>query len=45
MDPWGLKTGGWEDQPKEKRKNKWISMGSKQGVGQANLRKRQKTND
>ena len=27
-------------QPKEKRENKWISRGSKQGAGRANLRKR-----
>ena len=27
-------------QPKEKRENKWISRGSKQGAGLANLRKR-----
>ena len=31
-------------QPKEKRENKWISRGSKQGKGQANLRKKEKTN-
>ena len=45
MDLYGLKTLGGEDQPKEKRKNKWISRDSKQGAGQANLRKREKTND
>ena len=31
-------------QPKEKRENKWIIRGSKQGAGQANLRKKEKTN-
>ena len=31
-------------QPKEKRENKWISRGSKQGAGRANLRIRKKTN-
>ena len=31
-------------QPKEKRENKWISRGLKQGKGQANLRKKEKTN-
>ena len=31
-------------QPKEKRENEWISRGLKQGVGQDNLRKREKTN-
>ena len=31
-------------QPKEKRENEWISRGCKQGAGQANLRKREKTN-
>ena len=41
----GARNRGREDQPKEKRKNKWISRGSKQGAGQANLRKREKTND
>ena len=28
----------------EKRENEWISRGFKQGVGQAKLRKREKTN-
>ena len=31
-------------QPKEKRKNEWISRGLKKGAGQANLRKKEKTN-
>ena len=31
-------------QPKEKIENKWISRGSEQGAGQANLRKKEKTN-
>ena len=31
-------------QPKEKRENEWISRGLKQGAGQANLRKLEKTN-
>ena len=31
-------------QPKEKRKNEWMSRGLKQGAGQANLRKKEKTN-
>ena len=31
-------------QPKEKRENEWISRGYKQGAGQANLRKKEKTN-
>ena len=32
-------------QPQEKRENEWISRALKQGAGQANLRKREKTND
>ena len=28
----------------EKRENKWISRGLKQGAGRANLRKKEKTN-
>ena len=39
-----LKTGDGEGQPKEKRENKWISRGLKQGEGRANLRKREKLN-
>ena len=31
-------------QPKEKRENKWISMGLKQGARQTNLREKEKTN-
>ena len=31
----GSKTGGGEGQPKEKRENKWISMGYKQRAGRA----------
>ena len=31
-------------QPKEKRENEWISRGLKQGVGHANLRKKEKAN-
>ena len=31
-------------QPKEKRENEWISRGKKQGAGQENLRKNEKTN-
>ena len=31
-------------QPKEKRENEWISRGYKQWAGQANLRKKEKTN-
>ena len=30
-------------QPKEKRENKWISRGLKQGAGRANLRIKEKT--
>ena len=41
----GAKNNGGEGQPKEKRENKWIRRGLKQGTGQANLRKREKTND
>ena len=44
MDKKGLKTGGGAGQPKENRENKWISRGLKQGVGRANLRKKEKTN-
>ena len=40
----GVKTGGWAGLPKEKRENKWISWGLKQGAWQANLRKKEKTN-
>ena len=40
----GVKTGGGVGQPKEKRENKWISRGLKQGAGRANLRKKEKTN-
>ena len=29
---------------KEKRENEWISRGKKHGAGQANLRKKEKTN-
>ena len=38
-----LKTGGGRGKPKEKRENKWISRGLKQGAGRANLRKKEKT--
>ena len=31
-------------QPKEKRENKWISRGLKQGARQTNLREKEKTN-
>ena len=31
-------------QPKEKRENKWISRGYKQGAGLDNLRKKEKMN-
>ena len=31
-------------QPKEKRENEWISRGLKQGLGHANLRKKEKAN-
>ena len=31
-------------QPKEKRENKWISRGLRQGKGQTNLRKKERTN-
>ena len=40
----GAKTGGMAGQPKEKRENKWISRGSKQGAEPANLLKKEKTN-
>ena len=40
-----LKTGDGAGLPKEKRENKWISRGLKQGEGRANLRKREKMND
>ena len=40
----GIKTWGGAGLPKEKRENKWISRGLKQGAGQANLRKKEKTN-
>ena len=40
----GIKTGGGAGLPKEKRENKWISRGQKEGAGQANLRKKEKTN-
>ena len=40
-----LKTGDGAGQPKEKRENKWISRGLKQGEGRAKLRKREKMND
>ena len=40
----GAKTGGRAGQPKEKRENKWISRGLKQGARRANLRKKEKTN-
>ena len=32
-------------QPKEKRENKWINRGLKQGAGRANLRKKRKQMD
>ena len=38
------KTGCGAGQPKEKKENKWISRGLKQGVGRANPRKKEKTN-
>ena len=38
-----LKTGGGEDQPKEKREKEWIRRGLKQGAGRANLWKKEKT--
>ena len=31
-------------QPKEKEKKQWISRGLKQGMGRANLRKKEKMN-
>ena len=31
-------------QPRQKGENEWISRGKKQGAGQTNLRKREKTN-
>ena len=31
-------------QPKQKGENEWISRNKKQGAGQTNLRKREKTN-
>ena len=40
----GAKTVGGAGQPKEKRENKWISMGLKQGARQTNLREKEKTN-
>ena len=33
MDKVGLKTGGGEGKPKEKRENEWIRRGSKKGGG------------
>ena len=44
MDQKGLITEGRAGKHKEKRKNKRISRGLKQGVWQANLRKQDKTN-
>ena len=38
----GAKTGGGAGQLKEKRENKWISRGLKQGAGRTNLRKKEK---
>ena len=40
----GVKTGGGEGQPKEKRENEWIGRSLNQGVGRDNLRKREKIN-
>ena len=40
----GAKNRGRSGQPREKRENKWISRGLKQWAGQANLRKKEKTN-
>ena len=40
-----LKTGDGAGKLKEKRKNKWISRGLKQGEGRANLKKREKMNN
>ena len=40
----GAKTGEGAGQPKEKRENKWISRGLKQGVRQTNLREKKNTN-
>ena len=38
------KNRGQAGQPKEKRENKLISRGLKQGVGRANLRRKEKSN-
>ena len=43
MDKEGLKTGGREGQPKEKREKELFSRGYKKGRG-GNLRKKEKTN-
>ena len=40
----GAKNRGRGGKTLEKSENEWIRRGSKQGVGQANLRKREKTN-
>ena len=40
----GAKNRGRVGQPKEKRENKWISRGLKQGARQTNLREKEKTN-
>ena len=47
MDKKGLKTGGGEGKPKEKRENEWISRGLKQGGGRGGAcqpQKKEKTN-
>ena len=44
MDKLGLKTGGGEGEPKEKRENEWIRRGVKKGGGQAKLTKKEKMN-
>ena len=40
----GAKNRWWGEPPKEKRENKWISRGLKQGARQTNLREMEKTN-
>ena len=40
----GAKNRGGAGQTKEKRENKWVSMGLKRWAGRANLRKKEKRN-
>ena len=43
MDQWGLKTGGGEGQPKEKKKTNGL-VGSKTRGGEGQPKEKQKTN-